>query len=181
MLKQALTCRWQSHYPNWFSPFIHVQLVSIIGRGCQSTHRQKTAQLPWDQHELHQYHQINCFESWTDTLQKSIQSWCIPFALQVWYHIRANEMPSNWRHLAMRFLHANVMYRMHLLYSLSECFPCANFVDPVQKQADKNTYRHKASWWHCVLLMDTSAKSSHLVLFFMITSQRSSDICSFML
>ena len=60
-------------------------------------------------------------ESWTDTLHKSIQSWHIPFALQVWYHIRANEMPSNWRHLAMRFLHANWMYRVHLPYSLSEC------------------------------------------------------------
>ena len=63
----------------------------------------------------------NLFESWTDTLQKSIQSWCIPFVLQIWYHIRANEMPSNWRHLAMRFLHANLMYRMHLPYTPSEC------------------------------------------------------------
>ena len=31
-------------------------------------------------------------KSWTDTLQKSVQSWYIPFALQVWYHIRSNEM-----------------------------------------------------------------------------------------
>ena len=68
----------------------------------------------------------NLFESWTGTLQKSIQSWCIPFVLQIWYHIRANEMPGNWRHLAMRFLHANLMYRMHLPYSPSECLG-ANF------------------------------------------------------
>ena len=45
----------------------------------------------------------------------------IPFALQVWYHIRANEMPSNWRHLAMRFLHANLIYRVHLPNSPSKC------------------------------------------------------------
>ena len=32
------------------------------------------------------------FESWTDTLQKNLWSWYIPFALQVWYHIRANEI-----------------------------------------------------------------------------------------
>ena len=34
--------------------------MPIIGRGCQLTHRQKTVQLPWDQHELHHYHQITC-------------------------------------------------------------------------------------------------------------------------
>ena len=34
--------------------------MSIIVRGCQLTHRQKTVQLPWDQHELHHYHQITC-------------------------------------------------------------------------------------------------------------------------
>ena len=28
---------------------------------------------------------------WTETLQKSVQIWYIPFALQVWYHIRAND------------------------------------------------------------------------------------------
>ena len=32
------------------------------------------------------------FKSRTDTLQKSVQSWYIPFARQVWYHIRANEI-----------------------------------------------------------------------------------------
>ena len=32
------------------------------------------------------------FESWKDTLQKSVQSWYISFALQVWCQIRANEI-----------------------------------------------------------------------------------------
>ena len=30
------------------------------------------------------------FESWTGTLQNSVVSWYITFALQVWYHIRTN-------------------------------------------------------------------------------------------
>ena len=30
------------------------------------------------------------FQSWTDTFQKSVQSWYIPFALQVWYHKNKN-------------------------------------------------------------------------------------------
>ena len=49
---------------------------------------------------LYSFHEISMsctnitglFESWTDTLQESVQRWYIPFALQVWYHIRANEI-----------------------------------------------------------------------------------------
>ena len=69
----------------------------------------------------------NMFESWTDILQKSIQSWCIPFVLQIWYHIRANDMPINWRHLAMRFLHANLMYRCISPIHHLNVSPGANF------------------------------------------------------
>ena len=32
------------------------------------------------------------FESRTNIFQKSVHSWYIPFALQVWYHIRANDI-----------------------------------------------------------------------------------------
>ena len=59
-------------------PLLHIYNC-LLGHGCQITHRQKTVQLPRDQHELHQYHQ-------------SVQIWYIQFALQLWYHIRANAM-----------------------------------------------------------------------------------------
>ena len=59
-------------------PLLHIYKC-LLGRGCQITHSQKTVQLPRDQHELHQYHQ-------------SVQIWYIQFALQLLYHIRANEM-----------------------------------------------------------------------------------------
>ena len=189
--------------------------MSIIGRGCQLTHRQKIVQLPWDQHELHQYRQIHCWESWTDTLQKSIQSWQfpLPYKYIISEPMRCLATEGTWQWgSCMQIWCARCISPIHHL-NVSQG---ANFVDPVQEKADKNLYCHKASWWHCALLMhlleprtvlwclhhdvkwrpliwlstsvrssklrlDTNAESSYLVLFFMITSQQSSNIYSFML
>ena len=62
-------------------------------------------------------------------------------------------MSSNWGYLTMRFLHANLMYRILLpVHHLNDSL-YANFVHPVHEQADDNLYHHRAPWWHCVPLM----------------------------
>ena len=95
MHKQVLTCWWQSHYPNWF-PFY----TCIVGVNPQ----------PW---MLTNTHTKDCIasirsawvapippntmlKSWTEILQKSVQSWYIPFALQVCYDIRASFCMQIW-------------------------------------------------------------------------------------
>ena len=120
-------------------------------------------------------------------------------------------MSSNWGYLTMRFLHANLMYRILLPAHHLNVGLYANFVHK-HEQADDNLNHHRAPWWHCVPLMqlleqrtklwcvppdvrqgpllwliagvsssklwlDTSAESSNLFLFFLITSQRSCNNC----
>ena len=94
-------------------------------------------------------------KSWTEILQKSVQSWYIPFALQVHvcYDIRVSKMSSNWGYLTMRFLHANLMYRILLPVHHLNVSLYANFVHTVHELADDNLYHHKAPWWYCVPLM----------------------------
>ena len=94
-------------------------------------------------------------KSWTEILQKSVQSWYIPFALQVHvcYDIKVRKMSSNRGYLTMRFLHANLMYRILLPVHHLNVSLYANFVHTVHELADDNLYHHKAPWWHCVPLM----------------------------
>ena len=133
MHQQVLTCWWQSHYPNSF-PLLHMYSVNVL------PHRQKTVQLPWDRHEVHQYHQIHCSSPGQTPFRKVLKRWYIPFALQLWYHIRANEcMPSNWRHLARRFLHANTVETLYSTIYYSKYFIELNF--------DKST-QYVAFWTH---------------------------------
>ena len=92
-------------------------------------------------------------ESWTDTLQKSIQSWQFPLPYK--YDIisepmrcLATEGTWQWGSCMQIWCTGCISPIHHLNVS-----PSANFVDPVQEKADKNPYCHKASWWHCALLM----------------------------
>ena len=62
-------------------------------------------------------------------------------------------MSSNWGYLTMRFLHANLMYRILLPVHHLNVSLYANFVHAVHEQADDNLYHHRAPWWHCVSLM----------------------------
>ena len=62
-------------------------------------------------------------------------------------------MSSNWGYLTMRFLHANLMYRILLPVHHLNVSLYANFVHTVHDQADDNLYDHRAPWWHCVPLM----------------------------
>ena len=92
-------------------------------------------------------------KSWTAVLQKSVQSWYIPFALQVCYEIRVSKIVHvqqlrvlDNEVLACKF---DVLLPVHHLnVSLY-----ANFVHAVHEQADDNLYHHRAPWWHCVPLM----------------------------
>ena len=91
MRKQVLTCWWQSHYPNWF-PFY----TCIVGVNPQ----------PWMPINTQTKECIASIrsawvapippniplKSWTEILQKSVQSWYIPFALQVSYDIRVSKI-----------------------------------------------------------------------------------------
>ena len=94
-------------------------------------------------------------ESWIDTLQKSksIQSWQFPLPYK--YDIisepmrcLATEGTWQWGSCIQIWCTGCISPIHHLNVS-----PGANFVDPVQEKADKNPYGHKASWWHCALLM----------------------------
>ena len=62
-------------------------------------------------------------------------------------------MSSNWGYLTMRFLHANLMYRIVLPVHHLNVSLYANFVHAIHEQADDNLYHHRAPWWHCVPLM----------------------------
>ena len=92
-------------------------------------------------------------ESWTDTLQKSIQSWQFPLPYK--YDIISEPMrclatEGTWQWgSCMQIWCTGCTSPIHHL----NVSPGANFVDPVQEKADKNPYCHKASWWHCALLM----------------------------
>ena len=71
----------------------------------------------------------------------------------LWYQSQYQSMSSNWGNLTMRFLHANVMYRIFLPVHHLNVSLYANFVHAVHVQADNNLYHHRAPWWHCVPLM----------------------------
>ena len=62
-------------------------------------------------------------------------------------------MSSNWGYLTMRFLHANLMYRILLPVHHLNVSLYANFVHAVYEQADGNPYHHREPRWHRVPLM----------------------------
>ena len=54
------------------------------------TTQTNSVQLQWDQQWVAPISPNTPFEYRTDTLQKNVRNWYIPFALQVWYHIRTH-------------------------------------------------------------------------------------------
>ena len=62
----------------------------------------------------------------------------------------------------MRFLHANLMYRIRLPVHHLNVSIHANFVHTVDEQADDNLYHHRAPRCHCVPLMQLSEQRTKL-------------------
>ena len=126
--------------------------MSIIGRECQLTHRQKIVQLPWDQHKLHQYRQINCWSPGQHPSEKySELTILLPFKYDIISEpMRCLATEGTWQWgSCMQIWRTGCISPIHHL-NVSHG---AIFFDPVQEKADKNPYCHKASWWHCALLM----------------------------
>ena len=73
-------------------------------------------------------------------------------------------MSSNWGYMTIRFLHANLMYRILLPVQHMNVSLYANFVHPVHKQADDNVYHHKVPWWHCVPMMQLLEKKKNIYI-----------------
>ena len=71
-------------------------------------------------------------------------------------------MSSNWGYLTMKFLHANLMYRILLPVHHLNVNLYANFVHAVHEQANDNLYHHRAPWWHCVPLMQLLEQRTRL-------------------
>ena len=73
-----MTCWWQSHYPNWF-PLSHMY------SWCQTSavdaiQRTKDCRASMRSGWVASISANTLFGSWTDTLQKNVQNWYIPFA-----------------------------------------------------------------------------------------------------